>query len=127
MESGPRSLTSVSLSPIAILASSSIGSLDRRAIVATKTEIRTAQITCINKSDRYNPHEAITHVGGQGFWHTQATAILLIEAGQRSFWVHVGGKSVWVIVAKSRWGNKYLKTQDDGEDENNLLSLPECC
>jgi hypothetical protein len=28
--------------------------------------------------------------------------------------------------AFSRFGNKYLKTEADGEQENNLLSLPEC-
>nr|WP_269474859.1 DUF3892 domain-containing protein [Serratia ureilytica] len=34
--------------------------------------------------------------------------------------------SVWVIVSNSAAGNKYLKTQNDGEQPNNLLSLPEC-
>ena len=43
-----------------------------------------------------------------------------------SFYVAVGGRSVWVIVAKSAYGNKYLKTEADGEQPNNLLSLPEC-
>jgi hypothetical protein len=38
----------------------------------------------------------------------------------------VGGQTVWVIVARSAAGNKYLKTQNDGEQPNNLLSLPEC-
>ena len=38
----------------------------------------------------------------------------------------MGGKSVWVIVAVSRFGNKYLNTEANGEDPNNLLSLPEC-
>nr|WP_301538770.1 DUF3892 domain-containing protein [Klebsiella pneumoniae] len=33
---------------------------------------------------------------------------------------------MWVIVAVSASGNKYLKTQNDGEQPNNLLSLPEC-
>ncbi|HFR4624887.1 DUF3892 domain-containing protein [Klebsiella pneumoniae] len=31
-----------------------------------------------------------------------------------------------MIVAVSASGNKYLKTQNDGEQPNNLLSLPEC-
>lgn len=35
-------------------------------------------------------------------------------------------KSVWVIVATSQYGNKYLKTDNDGEQPNNLLILPEC-
>ena len=31
---------------------------------------------------------------------------------------------VWVTVAISRYGHKYLKTLADGEEPNNLLSLP---
>ncbi|WP_257214308.1 DUF3892 domain-containing protein [Serratia marcescens] len=30
-----------------------------------------------------------------------------------------------MIVSNSAAGNKYLKTQNDGEQPNNLLSLPE--
>ncbi|MDY7605640.1 DUF3892 domain-containing protein [Serratia marcescens] len=49
-----------------------------------------------------------------------------IEAGTWRFWVTANGHSVWVIVSTSAAGNKYLKTQNDGEHPNNLLSLPEC-
>jgi hypothetical protein len=90
---------------------------------------KTAQIKCINKDDRLNPYERITHVGGytdKAWKITQQDAIGYIENGEWSFFVNISGKSVWVVVAKSRFGHKYLKTQDDGEDENNLLSLPEC-
>lgn len=89
----------------------------------------TAQIKCINKDDRYNPYERITHVGGfatKNWKLTTADAIQKIERSEWQFYVSVGGKSVWVEVATSRYGNKYLKTEADGDEPNNLLSLPEC-
>jgi len=36
------------------------------------------------------------------------------------------GRRATIIVAVSRFGNKYLKTEADGEQPDNLLSLPEC-
>lgn len=93
--------------------------------MATEVEIQ-----CINKSDRYNPHERITHVGGgtgsQRWRITQEEAIGHIEADRYRFYVSVAGDTVRVIVAKSQYGNKYLKTENDGDQPNNLLSLAEC-
>jgi hypothetical protein len=94
--------------------------------MSTQTRAKTAQITCITKVDRYDPAERISHVGGIGWKLTLDDAIARIERGEWQFYVHVKGQSVWVVVATSRFGNKYLKTQNDGHDENNLLSLPEC-
>ena len=89
-----------------------------------------AEIKCINKLDRDNVHERITHVGGVHDGHrwkiTQKDAISHIESGTWSFFVSRGGSTVNVVVAISRFNNKYLKTQADGEVPDNLLSLPEC-
>lgn len=89
------------------------------------------QVTCINKDDRYNPYERITHIGGinadKTRWKlSQANAIYEIENGVYEFYVNKLGHNVEVIVAKSRYGNKYLKTVADGDTPDNLLSLPEC-
>lgn len=89
------------------------------------------QVLCVKKNDRPNPHERITHIGGRNqngtSWRlTQEEAIKGIEEGKWAFYVSRGGQAVNVIVAVSRYGNKYLKTSSDGEQPNNLLSLPEC-
>ena len=89
------------------------------------------QVECINKSDRYNPHERIKNIGGVNpngtRWKlTQQQAIEGIESGKYEFFVSVDAKPVRVIVAISQHGNKYIKTEADGEQPNNLLSLPEC-
>ncbi len=89
------------------------------------------RILCINKSDRYNPHERILSVGGitpdGGRWKlSQEKAVEGIRNGTYEFYVLVGGSEVKVIVATSAFGNYYIKTEADGEHPNNLLSLPEC-
>lgn len=88
------------------------------------------QISCINKLHRLDPHESIQNIGGvnsNGRWKlTLAEAINYIETGKYEFHVNVSGHSVRVIVAVSRYGNKYLKTESDDDYSNNLLNLPEC-
>ena len=89
------------------------------------------QIKCINKTDRFSAHERIKSIGGTnpdgGRWKLGLDdAIQGIESGKWVFYVQINGKSVNVIVAKSAAGHKYLKTENDGEQPNNLLSLPEC-
>lgn len=96
------------------------------------------EVKCINKSDRYNPWERITHIGGLNGdgsrWKlTQQDAIDGIKSGKWRFYVEslsralIGKDSrVWLKVEVSRFGNEYLTTEADGENQNNLLNLPEC-
>ena len=90
------------------------------------------QVTCIipdgNDADR-----RIDSIGGSkgaanggGAWCIKLDeAIKGIEDEKWRFWTVANGKSVWVIIAQ-RNGRKYLKTEADGAEPNNLLSLPPC-
>lgn len=90
------------------------------------------RIGCIVKTDRTNPHERIHSVGGVNpdgtRWKlSEDQAISYIGDGRFAFYVERPvGQRVAVIIATSPWGNKYLKTVADGEQPNNLLSLPTC-
>jgi len=90
------------------------------------------QVMCINKTDRYNAHERIKAIGGTigGTYrwnHTQEQAIKWIEDGSFAYFVvNKEGNEIDVIVAVSQYGHKYIKTKADGEQPDNLLSLPEC-
>ena len=87
--------------------------------------------SCINKSDHVNPYERIINVGGvtAGGTHwklSQTDAIHYIIKDTYLFYVNRGGNQVNVVIATTQYGYKYLKTTADGEQPDNLLSLPEC-
>jgi len=90
------------------------------------------RIDCVNKTDRYNPHERIKNVGGVNTdgtrWKlSEEEAIQGILAGKWQFYVErPRGHRVRVVIAVSPYGNRYLKTEADGEQPDNLLALPEC-
>lgn len=92
------------------------------------------QIRCINKLQRSNPHERITHIGGvengTRWRKTQMEGIQATEAaklrGEVAFFVESKGYRSNVVVKVSAAGHKYLTTEADGEKQDNLLSQPEC-
>lgn len=88
------------------------------------------QIQCINKTDRQNPNERIQYIGGinpdGSRWKmAQLDAITQILNDKYSFYVRVGVNEVNVIISIHN-GNKYIKTENDGLEPNNLLNLPSC-
>ena len=89
------------------------------------------RVTCINKADRQIPWERIQRLGGTrddtgDRWScTQQECIAYIESGY-NFYVLKDGHRVNLIVAVSQSGNKYVKTQTDYYEQDNLLALPEC-
>lgn len=85
---------------------------------------------CIKKrGNHYNPHERIQAIGGfadgRRWQDAEDIAISNVKRDTSSYYVSVGGRTVWLIVATHN-GREYLKTQADGYSPDNLLSLPEC-
>ena len=83
------------------------------------------QVTCINKPDRSNTHEAITHLGGPNWRWARADVIASIESGSNAFYTQVNGKRADLGVVKGETG-KYVRTYADGYYNNDLLALDEC-
>ncbi len=90
------------------------------------------QVTCIIP-DGSDADQRIDAIGGSsggqgdGAWQLDIdSAIAGIENGTYEFFTKVAGKTAEVIVAKRKNGRKYLKATADGEEPNNLLSLPRC-
>ena len=89
------------------------------------------EIKCINKEDRNNPYERITHIWWvNSKWKyrkiTQQEAVKYIDSWDYKFFVNIWWNKVNVITEESRFGNRYIKTESDDKEPNNLLSLPEC-
>lgn len=89
------------------------------------------RVRCVDKTSLTNPDERIRRIGGINSvgvnWRlTHEEAIAAIEARRWDFYVEQAGGAVDVVVATSKFGNKYLKTTSDGEEPRNLLALPDC-
>lgn len=91
------------------------------------------EVTCI-VPDGSDPDKRIDKIGGRvgaqasgGPWSLSLDdAIAGIESGKWAFWTQGGGRATNVIVARRANGRKYLKTEADGIEPNNLLALPRC-
>ena len=81
-------------------------------------------VTCIHKPNRNSPNEAITHLGGYGWWWTRQEVVDSINGGWNTFYTFVGGRraDVGVVDGENR---QYLRTHADGYYNDNLLALPE--
>ena len=92
------------------------------------------QIKCIKKISHDDPTKKITEIGYVEYpillpplQHIpQEKAVDLIRNKQAEFYVDERGKCAKVIVALSSNGPLYIKTENDGEESNNLLSLSDC-
>jgi hypothetical protein len=89
------------------------------------------QILCVGKSDDFDPHRRITHIGGindqgQQWQITLQDAVQGIESGRWQFHVRVGYRDVPVVVATSRNGDKFITIEVDRMEPSALLSLPRC-
>lgn len=92
------------------------------------------RITCINKAggQHENPYVAISHLGWvedgtklAGRW-TRERLYDWIKLENGYAYVEGGGTSAKVITALSPRGTKYVKTEADSTERDNLLKLPEC-
>ena len=88
------------------------------------------EVRCINKSHKETSYGNILSIGGLNSdgtrWRiTQERAIQGMESGKWEFYVKRNGKEVEVII-QSYNGRKFLKTESDEFQNNNLSNLPEC-
>ena len=92
----------------------------------------TTKISCVIKNSSQNAWDCITHIGGTSLngerWNLPIGLLIKgIEEKDFSFYIEGNsGDRIKIIVAMSATGNKYLKTELDGDWPNKLLRLPEC-
>lgn len=95
-----------------------------------KAAVMSERITHIRKPDRDDRHEAISHYGQRqpngtvDVFEREAFVKYLTDHGVKAY-VNEDGKGAWCkIMDNGRI--KYLQTEADSTDVNNLLNLPSC-
>ena len=88
-------------------------------------------IHCVTRSSLMNHDRRLSFIGGVNLdgahWRiSEAEAITAIEEGRWDFFVEAAGRRQPVIIAVSKYGQKYLKGAGDGLQPESLLALPEC-
>jgi hypothetical protein len=84
-----------------------------------------AHVTCITRQPRKNPHEGITHLGGNGWKRSKAEVIAAIEGRRDTFYLQVAGERSEINVLNGPNG-KYLRAYARGQWNDTLLTLPPC-
>lgn len=92
------------------------------------------RITCINKANgqHENPYVAISDLGwvedgtGKTGKTGRETMYDWIKDQGGQAYVQAGANRARVITAVSARGTKYVKTEADSTERDNLLKLPEC-
>jgi hypothetical protein len=88
------------------------------------------RIECIRRPPAHRPVRVLGVGGslanGRQWQLSAAEAIAEIERGQAFYVERPVGDRVKVIVSHTHAGRKYIKTEADGDQPNNLLALPEC-
>ena len=87
------------------------------------------KIDCVTKPNRQSRHEHITFIGSttEGRGWSREQAIMLLDAGNDSFYVRVGNDRSEIGVVRPIDGRRpFLRTYADGKWDDNLLELNEC-
>jgi len=100
-------------------------------VAPSETIRQTLRVDCVVRTDRVSPHHRIRAIGGrsrdgQAWRLSEDAAIVAIEQERASFYVEwPRGRRIDLVVGQGL-GKTYLKTENDGESPETLLSLPDC-
>ena len=100
-------------------------------VAPSETIRQTLRVNCVVRTDRVSPHHRIRAIGGrsrdgQAWRLSEDAAIVAIRQERASFYVEwPRGRRIDLVVGQGL-GKTYLKTENDGESPETLLSLPDC-